>query len=184
MVSKYQYKDLDLFMIYMALIFNNKDYKSILEEIKLNKDTNNDNICDICRDPLLMDTVNLSCNHKYHSFCIKETFIKYQTKKCPLCSEVILWDSFKGKCTTKKKDGNICNRVCYNDELICSLHVNSYMKSLEKAKEKNIKDGKKDEKLLDKKIKQLKKLKREVKKLEDEIKEIKLSIIADKVDII
>ena len=38
MVSKYQYKDLDLFMIYMALIFNNTDYKSILEEIKAKKD--------------------------------------------------------------------------------------------------------------------------------------------------
>lgn len=168
----------------MTLIFNNKDFKEILDEIKLNKDTNNDNICSICRDPLLIDTVNLTCNHKYHSFCLRETFVKYQTKKCPLCSEVILWDSFKGKCTTTKKDGNVCNRVCYNDELICSLHANSYLKSLEKAKLKNEKDGKKDSKLLEKKLRQLKKLKKEIKKLEDEINDIKLSIIADNVDII
>jgi hypothetical protein len=168
----------------MTIIFNNKDYKHILEEINLNKNTNNDNICDICREPLLIDTVNLTCDHKYHSFCLKETFIKYETKKCPLCSEVILWDSFKDTCTTKKKDGNVCNRICYNDELICSLHINTYLKSLEKAKQKNEKDGKKDSKLLEKKLKQLKKIKKDIKKLEDEINEIKLSIIADKVDIL
>ena len=170
-------------MIYMDLNFNNKDFKEILDEINLTKNTNNDNICYICRDPLLIDTVNLKCNHKYHSFCLKETFIKYQTKKCPLCSEVILWDSFKKKCTAKKKDGNICNRICYNDEIICSLHVNTYLKSIEKAKQKNEKNSKKDSKLLEKKIKQLKKLKRDIKKLEDEINEIKLSILVEKVNI-
>lgn len=168
----------------MTLIFKNDDYKNILDEINKSNDVNKDNICDICRDPLLIDTVNLSCNHKYHSFCIKETFVKYQTKRCPLCSEVILWDSYKSKCMTKKRDGNICNRICYNDEMICSMHVNSYLRSLEKAKVKNEKNGKKDAKVLENKVKQLKKLKRQIKKLEKEIEEIKLSVIADKVDII
>ena len=117
----------------MPLVFKNEDYNKLLTEIN-NIDINKDNICSICREPLKFGTIRLNCNHKYHSFCIKETFIKYQTKKCPLCSEVILWDSFKGNCCIKKKDGFICNKVCYNDDLICSLHINSKLRALDKNK--------------------------------------------------
>ena len=168
----------------MALIFKNDDYNNILNEVQNNNNVNNNNICDICRDPLLIDTINLCCKHRYHSFCIKETFVKYQAKKCPLCSELILWDSFKTKCIIKKKDGNICNRVCYNDERMCTLHINSYLRSLKKAKKKNESSINDNKTKLENKIKQFKKLKRQIKKLEDEINNLKLSITAEKVDIV
>ena len=122
----------DIFYIKMILKFKNDELNNLVREINNNNKLDNVNICNICKDPLIIDTINLKCNHVYHSSCLKETFIKYQSKKCPLCSELILWESFKSKCITIKKDKTICNRICYNNELICNLHTNCQLKKLKK----------------------------------------------------
>jgi hypothetical protein len=158
----------------MTLIFNNVEFNKILDNIKINNKTSCDNICSICREPLLLDTIILNCKHRYHSTCIKNSFYKYESKKCPLCQEMIFWDSYKTQCMTKKKDGNLCNKSCYNDEKMCNLHINSHLRMLEKERNKENITKRKNHKKNLKKIKikknQLDKLKEKVKILENEIK--------------
>ena len=47
---------------------------------------------------------------------------------------MIFWDSYKTQCMIKKKDGNLCNKSCYNDEKMCNLHINSHLRMLEKER--------------------------------------------------
>jgi hypothetical protein len=151
----------------MTLIFNNIEYNKILDNININNKTSHDNICSICKDPLLLDTIILNCKHRYHSTCIKKSFYKYEFKKCPLCQEIILWDSYKTQCIIKKRDGIVCNKLCYNDEQMCNLHINTHLRILEKGKNKksiiNLKKIKIKKNKLDK-------LKEKVKIIENEIK--------------
>lgn len=163
--------------------FKNESYNNIIQEIN-DRDSNVDNICSICKDPLLIDTIKLSCNHRFHSFCLQETFQKWKTKKCPLCCDIILWDSFKTKCNVKKKDGNICGRTCYSDEQMCNLHVNTFLNKLKKIKNSEntnkqndkIKEIKTLNKNLEIKTKKIKKLRSEISKLIKEVDEIKHTI--------
>lgn len=153
----------------MNLVFKNENLNLILQEVSSNEDINKDCICSICKDRLLIDTITLNCNHKFHSQCLQETFIKYQPKRCPLCSEVLLWDSYKTKCITTKKSGDICNKICYNDERMCNLHGNTYLRALTKVSNKQNVDVKKNLKKIDSYKKKIKKLKAEIVNIEKEI---------------
>lgn len=147
----------------MEIVFKNEEFMSILQNLNLNKNVNKDNICAICRDPLLIDTIELSCGHVYHSLCLQDSFIKYEQKKCPLCREPIFWESLKTKCIIKKKNGDICNKNCYNDEKMCSLHIKTHLRALEKKKTISIKK-------INQKKKELNKLKAKIIEIENEIK--------------
>ena len=164
----------------MTLTFQNTELSNILDDINRNLKIDCDNICSICRDPLLLDTIVLNCKHRFHSNCIKESFIKYESKKCPLCSDLILWDSYKTKCMITKKNGEICNKICYNDEKMCNLHIKTHLKMIEKEKSKSDYNKSKVEKNILNKIKtksnQIKKLKEKISILESEIMVLKNSI--------
>ena len=162
----------------MTLIFDNIEYNNILDGIKINNKVNCNNICSICRDPLLLDTIILNCKHIYHSTCIKDSFHKYESKKCPLCQELILWDSYKTKCIVKKTNNIICNKLCYNNEQMCTLHINTNLRMLEKEKNnKNNKINLLNSKKYKLKINQLNKLKIKVAILENEISLLQDNII-------
>ena len=90
----------------MSLMFANPDYNNILDDINNNKDVNKDNVCSICRDKLLVDTIDLHCKHRYHSNCLLSSFIKYESKKCPLCNEHFLIDSYKTTCQKRRAEHN------------------------------------------------------------------------------
>tara|TARA_Y200000002_G_C22675267_1_gene661770 strand:+ start:682 stop:1071 length:390 start_codon:yes stop_codon:yes gene_type:complete len=120
----------------MNISFENKEYSDILDNIQSNRFINKDNICAICREPLLVDTIDLNCNHRYHSYCLINSFIKYEMKKCPLCNEHFFIDSFKSKCQKIMKNKNICNRTCFNNERLCNLHCRTFLKDLQKVKQK------------------------------------------------
>jgi len=151
----------------MNLNFDSNEFNCILNDILANEKVKKDNICSICKDPLLIDTVKLTCGHRYHSSCLQYSFVKYETKKCPLCREFFIWESYKTKCIAKKKNGDVCGKKCYNDEKMCTLHVNTYLRRIEK--EKNSLKNKNDKKIKQKKL-QLKKLRDKIKILEGEIK--------------
>jgi hypothetical protein len=158
----------------MSLNFKSEELTNILNEIISNQNIKRDNICSICKDPLILDTVLLGCKHRYHSSCLQESFIKYESKKCPLCREIFLWDSYKTKCVITKTNNEICGKKCFNDEKMCNLHIKTYLKRLEKEKNKqnivDIKEGKKKKKKIKIKITQINKLKDKIKLLENEIK--------------
>jgi len=116
----------------MSLIFDNPDYNNILDDINSNKNINRDNVCAICRDNLLVDTIDLHCKHRYHTECLLNSFIKYDTKKCPLCDDHFIIESYKTTCIKKMNNNKICNKVCYNNENLCKVHVRTYLKELEK----------------------------------------------------
>lgn len=116
----------------MSLTFKNEEYNNILNQINKNNLIDKNNLCAICKEPLLIDTIDLQCNHRYHSECLSETFIKYKPKLCPLCNEKIVINSFKSKCTSIMKNKKICNRVCYNNESVCKLHTKVYLRQINK----------------------------------------------------
>ena len=62
----------------MSLIFDNPEYNNILDDINSNKNINRDNVCAICRDNLLVDTIDLHCKHRYHTECLINSFIKIE----------------------------------------------------------------------------------------------------------
>ena len=160
----------------MTLIFNNNEYADILRTLNNNKNSI-DNICGICKDTLLLDTLTLPCNHRFHSNCLKESFFSYQKKKCPYCNIDIPWNLYKKKCMIKKKNGEQCNKVCYNDESICSLHVKVKLRILEKDEDKIKKDELKKKKKLknslkkkiDSRLKQINKMREKMSILENEM---------------
>ena len=119
----------------MNIKFENKEYSDILNNVISNSNINKNNICAICREPLLIDTINLNCNHRYHSSCLINSFMKYESKKCPLCDEHFLIDSFKSKCQKVMKNKKICNRICFNNEGLCNLHSRILLKDLLKNKD-------------------------------------------------
>ena len=153
----------------MSLIFNNPDFNNILNEINDKKDVDKDNICAICRDPLLIDTIDLHCNHRYHSECLINSFVKYDTKKCPLCNEHFLIDSYKNKCQRVMKNKNICNKICFNNEGLCSMHSRLFLNELKKENQKNNKLKSLIKKKINTKEIKVTKLNDELKKLKNEI---------------
>jgi len=163
----------------MTINFKNLELNNILKEVISNNKINRDNLCSICKSPLLLDTVVLNCKHRYHSECINQTFIKWKERKCPLCQELILWNSYKTTCIIKKKNGIICDKSCYNDERMCKLHINSHLRMIEKEKiqikKRKIKTGKAIKKKINSKQKQIDKLKEKINILQNEIKILQLN---------
>ena len=157
----------------MTLNFKNAEYENILNKLNTLSDVNHDNICAICRDNILLDTITLSCNHKFHSECLLNSFQKYCPKKCPFCNEGIIIDSYKTTCCQVQKNKSVCNKICYNDEKLCKRHINIILKNIEKeqTKERN-----KILKKLKQKEDKLKKMSILMSVLENEIKCLKLQL--------
>ena len=70
--------------------------QSELDKIKLNDQINDNNLCNICSQPLLPDdTIKLQCHHEYHYECIKAWYKKTmenvhgsassKSRECPYC---------------------------------------------------------------------------------------------------
>tara|TARA_B100000902_G_C27320479_1_gene924053 strand:+ start:499 stop:996 length:498 start_codon:yes stop_codon:yes gene_type:complete len=157
----------------MSLSFDNQNFNNILNEINSNKDVDKDNVCAICRDNLLVDTIDLHCNHRYHTECLLNSFVKYDAKKCPLCNEHFIIESYKTKCSRKMTNGNICNKTCYNNEQLCKTHIKSYLKELEKeATKKNKTEISRIKKEIKKKNTKLKKLSKDIKDVMSEIQNL------------
>ena len=161
----------------MNITFENEEYANILSNLMKNKNVDKDNICAICRDPLLIDTIDLHCNHRYHSECLINSFIKWESKKCPLCNEHFILNSYQSTCIKKMKDNKICNRVCFNDEKLCKIHVKSYLKEIEKNQQiEKKKEINKLKKLIKSKQTKLKSLNTKVESLNEEIKNLQVSL--------
>mgnify|MGYP000085203055 CR=1 len=162
----------------MSLIFNNNEYNNILENINKNKDNNKDNECAICRDPLLVDTIDLNCKHRYHTECLLNSYVKYESKKCPLCNDHFLIDTYKSTCIKTMKDNKICNKLCYNNEHLCKIHIKTYLKELEKNSNKTDKTkNNKVQKLIKSKKLKLEKLNKQVNDMQSEITLLERSLI-------
>ena len=153
----------------MDINFKNSEYSSILDNLINNQNIDKDNICAICREPLIVDTIELNCNHRYHSSCLMSSFIKYESKKCPLCNEYFLIDSFKTKCQKVLKNKNVCNKTCYNNEALCLMHSRLYLIELQKENQKNNKLKSSVKKKINIKEEKILKLDNEIKKLKNEI---------------
>jgi len=157
----------------MSLIFENPDYNNILDNINNNKNINKDNECAICRDNLLVDTIDLHCKHRYHTECLLNSFIKYDTKKCPLCNEHFLIESYKTTCVNKMKNNNICNKICYNNEKLCKVHVKTYLKEFKRKDKTEINKLKK---VIKNKNTKLKKLIKDLDELQTEIMTLEIQL--------
>jgi hypothetical protein len=161
----------------MNIKFKNREYSSILDNLVNNQNIDKDNICAICREPLLVDTIKLNCNHRYHSTCLINSFIKYESKKCPLCNEYFSIDYFKTKCQRVLKNKNICNKTCYNNEGLCSMHSRLYLIELQKEDQKNKKLESSIKKKINTNEKKILKLDNEIKKLKNEINSLNDQLI-------
>ena len=148
----------------MDLILKNDKYNQLLSEISNNFDQR----CNICKEEILVDSFELSCNHKFHSSCLRNSFNCYEEAKCPLCSIKINFKNYKSNCIIEK-----CKNKSYNCEMLCNTHCNQYLKAInnQKNKEKKIKNQKikkiktKIEKLKQKQLE----ISNEICKLESEI---------------
>jgi len=150
----------------MSIVFENNNYNEILSSLKKNKNVNKDNICAICRESLILDTIDLHCKHRYHTECLMNSFLKYESKKCPLCSASFIIDSYKTKCNKEMKNDKICSKICYNNESLCSIHLKSYFKEIEK---KNNSTKKKE---IDKIKRTMKNRQNKLQKLLDQVKDV------------
>ena len=159
----------------MNITFENEEYANILSNLMKHKNVDKDNICAICRDPLLIDTIDLHCKHRYHSNCLLSSFIKYESKKCPLCNEHFLIDSYKTTCQKVMKNKNICGKKCFNNEGLCNTHIRTYLKELQREKQKEIKNKNKKEKASLKR--QIKAREKKVLKLTKELEKIQMEIV-------
>ena len=157
--------------------FKNEEYKKIYNDVERNKSICRDNVCAICKESLLVDTIKLHCNHRYHSECLINSFIKWESKKCPLCNEHFILNSYQSTCIKKMKDNKICNRVCFNDEKLCKIHVKSYLKEIERNQQiEKKKEINKLKKLIKSKQTKLKSLNTKVETLNEEIKNLQVSL--------
>ena len=153
----------------MNLIFENNDYNMILNDI--NNNLKNDNKCMICRDALNNDIINLGCNHKYHSNCLTNSFIKYEQKRCLFCNSSFNLNLFKSQCS-KMMASKQCTKFCYNQEKLCNIHLKQKMNEIVKNKKNiNINIKKKNDKI-NKLNTMIKQLHEEVKQLEKSLKKI------------
>ena len=104
------------------------------------------------------------------------SFIKYESKKCPLCNEHFLIDSYKTTCQKVMKNKKICGKKCYNNEGLCNTHIRTYLKELQREKQKEIKNKNKKEKASLKR--QIKAREKKVLKLTKELEKIQMEIIS------
>ena len=113
----------------MDLIFKNNKYNQLLSEISNNVDQR----CNICKEEILVDSINLNCNHKFHCNCLRNSFNITDKPVCPLCSKSI--NFYESTCIIEN-----CNKKSYNCESLCNLHCNKYLKLIvnEKNKQKKL----------------------------------------------
>ncbi len=84
--------------------------KSIVSDVIDNLDKKKDNSenkadeCVICLEDLEnTDYLTLSCNHKYHLFCMVKLMMKTEAK-CPLCRKSIRLPNILEECQSKNKE--------------------------------------------------------------------------------
>lgn len=113
-------------------LFEKEEYNNISNTLN----NVSDETCLICRDTLDFDIINLKCDHKYHTECLKNTFCKYQKKSCPYCDDYIQLDSYKSNCKAILNNGSRCDKICYNIENTCKRHLNIKNKNKDKNNKK------------------------------------------------
>ena len=116
-------------------MFKNNDLNIIFEE--LNK-RNLENICNICKEEIHeLDKINLKCGHYYHIYCIKTLKKNTFFFECPYCAFECSLKDHENKCTYEMRNKKICNKKCYNDAKLCTIHIKS-KKKYKILKSKNI----------------------------------------------
>lgn len=85
-------KDIDInsfFKLYISCNLKNKIIETILELRK--NDICNIHIedCQICLNKKYKNIWILSCNHSFHTKCIKKWLFEYKQKNCPICRNQI-----------------------------------------------------------------------------------------------
>ena len=152
----------------MNLCFENDIYNNILNEINKNSESNN--VCPICRDTMDNDKITLGCKHSYHSNCVINSFSSYESKKCMLCNKLIIMNDYSSICSKVMKNNKKCTRICYNQEKLCNLHLNQYLNEIKKNKKKiNLS--------IDKKKDQIKKFHLKITNLKNEIEILEKKLI-------
>ena len=110
-------------------LFSKSEFNEISKTLNTVKEK-----CLICRDELSSDIIILTCGHKYHFECLKDTFTKYYKKTCPYCDDHIILSEYQSKCCAILSNGTECGKLCYNSEKLCKRHTNIYVKKKEKEK--------------------------------------------------
>lgn len=131
----------------MNLIFKNEKYNQLLSEMSNNVDLR----CNICKEEILVDSIELSCNHKFHSNCLKDSFNFFEEIKCQLCSISINFKHHKSKCIIEN-----CSKISYNSESLCNTHSKKYLKTILNQKNKELKIKNQNIKKIKNKIEKLK----------------------------
>ena len=149
-------------------MFNNPELNKIFNDIEKSQ-IKEDNKCRICMEEMLFGITVLSCKHKFHTECLKNSFNKYETKSCPYCRSYINWNSFKKNCNVKKTNGEKCEKICYSDDFCCNYHSKLKLK-------KYIKNIKLNSKSLASMKKKLQKYEKDNVKLNLSINNLKLKI--------
>ena len=149
----------------MDLTFKNETFNQLLSEISTNVDLR----CNICKEEILVDSFDLSCNHKFHSTCLKNSFNPFEHKKCPLCSISINFNHHKSKCIIEN-----CSKISYNSESLCNTHSKKYLKTILNQKNKELKIKNQNIKKIKNKIEKLKTKKSDI---ENEIYELENTIL-------
>ena len=135
----------------MDLIFKNNKYNEFLSEISNNVDLR----CNICKEEILVDSINLSCNHKFHCNCLRNSFNITDKPVCPLCSRSINFS--ESTCIIEN-----CKKKSYNCESMCITHCNKYLKLIVNEKNKQKKIINQTKKKIQNKIEKLKQKKLQI----------------------
>lgn len=119
-------------------MFSNPELNNIYNSLQ----NNTENLCVICMEKLSVGITNLKCNHFFHTECLKNSFKKYEVKKCPYCRKYINWNTYKNKCSVIKRNKEICNKISYSSDNICSYHTKLKLRKINKLDNSEIKDKK------------------------------------------
>ena len=149
----------------MDLTFKNETFNQLLSEISTNVDLR----CNICKEEILVDSFDLSCNHKFHANCLLNSFDRYFEPKCPLCSISINFNHHKSECIIEN-----CSKISYNSESLCNTHSKKYLKTILNQKNKELKIKNQNIKKIKNKIE---KLKQKQSDIQNEIYELENKIL-------
>lgn len=117
-------------------MFKNNDLNIIFEQ--LNK-RDLDNICNICKEDIhKFDKITLKCKHIYHINCIKNLKKSSYIFECPYCAFECSLKDHENKCTYEMRNKKICNKKCYNQAKLCTIHIRSKKNLIEKKSKKII----------------------------------------------
>ena len=125
-------------------MFSNPELNNIYKSLQNEKD----NLCVICMEELAVGVTKLECNHQFHTECLKNSFNKYESKRCPYCRKLIKWDNFKNNCLIVKRNKIICNKVTFSTDHICSYHTKLKLKKISKIDVNKVKEKKNELKQL------------------------------------